>query len=551
MCGDDGQACGSETPVSVAEALRMADIGLAYLNSRAAVELQAAALGEVLTALGGLQDRLAAAHATFLRRFDADDAHDADGYASSSAWLAAKGRMTKRDALAAVRQMRQFSRRPGLHGAVATGDLSKSWADAIARWTKKLPEEMRADTDKILLEAAAAGASLEDLATIAASAIERWRSMRSDPEDDFDFRDRYVRLGRTFGGAGVIRGDLTPECAAAVTAVMESLGKKRGVEDDRNEGQRLHDALAEACHLLLRGRVVPDRAGADTQAIVHVPISQLRQMPGASELEDAWLRSRLGEPSDPGTAYLAGKDAEVAACDALTVPVVTGHADMTIIDKIIALVLAGPGSNGVAPAGPGTAGTADHNTASADSADHEASSGASTAAGNAAPASATAAWARRALRYAIAGLAIDFVSGPGGLASALRTGLLEHPYSTPSLPLDIGFSDSIPGQIRRAVMLRDRHCAWPGGCDRTAAACDVHHIRHKSDGGETSVRNCSLFCEFHHETCIHRWGWQIILHPDGTTEARSPDGRQVLRKHDPPGSPAPPGENDPPSQRAA
>ena len=115
-------------------------------------------------------------------------------------------------------------------------------------------------------------------------------------------------------------------------------------------------------------------------------------MPGAADLEDAWLRARLGEGTDPGTAYLSGTDAEVAACDALTVPVVTGRADMTVIDKIIALASAGP-----------------------------------------APLSAEA---RQAHRCAIARLAIDFVSGPGGLASALRTGLLERPYSTPSFPLD-------------------------------------------------------------------------------------------------------------------
>ena len=490
MCDDSGQARSGEMPGSVAEALRMAGAGLEYLNSGAGDELDPAALGEVLTTLGDLQGRLAAAHAAFLRRFDAADAHDADGYGSSSAWLAAKGRMTRRDARAAVRQMRQFSERPGLHEAVAAGDLSQSWADAITRWTRKLPAEMREVTDKILLQAAAAGASLENLATIAAAAIEQWRSAQPDPEDDFDFRDRYVKIGLTFGGAGVIRGDLAPECAAAVTAVMEALGKRRGAEDDRSEGQRSHDALAEACHLLLRARMVPDRAGADTQVIAHIPISQLRQMPGAADLEDAWLRARLGEGTDAATAFLTGKDAEVAACDALTVPVVTGRADMTVIDKIIAL--------SVADSAPLSAG------------------------------------ARQAHRYAIARLAIDFVSGPGGLASALRTGLLEHPYSTPSLPLDIGFSDSIPGHIRRAVMLRDQHCAWPGGCDRPASASDVHHIRHKSDGGETSVRNCGLYCEFHHETCIHRWGWEIILHPDGTTEARSPDGSQVLRNHAPP-----------------
>jgi Domain of unknown function (DUF222)/HNH endonuclease len=478
-------------PSTVTAALQLARRALDFLNSPAAAELPGSACGDALAALGDLQGRLAAAHAAFLRRFDAADAHDADGYASSSAWLAARGRMTKRDARAAVRQMHQFSERPGLHDAVATGDISKSWAEAIARWTRKLPEGMRAETDKILLEAVAAGASLEDLATIAAAAIERWRSTRPDPADDFDFRDRQVRLGLTFGGAGVIRGDLTPECAAALTAVLDALGKKQGQEDDRDEGQRFHDALAEACHLLLRARLTPDRAGADTQVTVHVPIGQLRQMPGAAELEDAWLRARLGEAADPGTACLTGKDAEVAACDALTVPVVTGHADMTAVDKIIALAAAAPGSGASAEA-------------------------------------------RHAHRHAIARLAVEFVSGPAALASALRTGLLEHPYGTPSLPLDIGFANSIPGQIRRAVILRDQHCAWPGGCHRPASACDVHHIRHKRQGGETSVRNCALLCEYHHETCIHRWGWTITLHPDGTTEARSPDGRQILRNHAPP-----------------
>jgi hypothetical protein len=137
----------------------MGDAFADYLNSPAAAGLDGAACGEALIALGEVQAKLAAAHATLLRRFDAADAHDADGYGSSSAWLAAKGRMTKRDALAAVRHMRQFSQRPGLHDAVAAGDLSGSWADAIARWTRKLPEGMRDETDKILLEAAAVDAA--------------------------------------------------------------------------------------------------------------------------------------------------------------------------------------------------------------------------------------------------------------------------------------------------------------------------------------------------------------------------------------------------------
>jgi hypothetical protein len=139
----------------------------------------------------------------------------------------------------------------------------------------------------------------------------------------------------------------------------------------------------------------------------------------------------------------------------------------------------------------------------------------------------------RALRYAMARLAVDLVSGPAGVAAILRQGLLDQPYNTPSLPLDIGYADSIPWYIRRAVLLRDRKCAWPK-CGRPAIYCDVHHLRHKEDGGETSVDNLVLVCQFHHDVCIHRRGWQLTLHPDGTTEARSPDGKQALHSHAPP-----------------
>jgi hypothetical protein len=133
----------------------------------------------------------------------------------------------------------------------------------------------------------------------------------------------------------------------------------------------------------------------------------------------------------------------------------------------------------------------------------------------------------------MARLAVDLVSGPNGVAAVLRRGLLDRPYNTPSLPLDIGHSKAIPWQVRRAVLLRDRTCAWPR-CGRPAAHCDVHHLRHQADGGETSLGNCVLACQYHHDVCIHRRGWRLTLHPDGTTEATSPDGRQVLHSHAPP-----------------
>ena len=283
-----------------------------------------------------------------------------------------------------------------------------------------------------------------------------------------------MQAGTTFGGAGVIRGNLTPECAAAVQAVLEALGKKAGPEDTRTEGQRFHDALQQGCELLIGAKMVPDRAGADTHVAVHIPFPELRQRPGAPEAEEVWLRGTAGEPG-----YLTGKDAEAAACDAVAEPVVTGHADMRVVDKIIALALAAAGIT-LDGADPGPAGGGDDNDNAGPDDSHR-----SWGIAGGGPRAASRARLRarerftpdamQALRYAIARLAIDFVSGPAGLAGWLRTTLLAPPYNTPSLPLDIGYSDSIPASIRRAVQLRDRGCAWPR-CGRPAAWCDVHHL---------------------------------------------------------------------------
>lgn len=61
---------------------------------------------------------------------------------------------------------------------------------------------------------------------------------------------------------------------------------------------------------------------------------------------------------------------------------------------------------------------------------------------------------------------------------------------------------SIPAGMRRAVIVRDRHCTWKG-CDRKPRWCDVHHKKHWADGGETGLENLTLLCRFHH-TLMHR-----------------------------------------------
>jgi len=77
-------------------------------------------------------------------------------------------------------------------------------------------------------------------------------------------------------------------------------------------------------------------------------------------------------------------------------------------------------------------------------------------------------------------------------------------------PLDIGRATrAIPISIRRALVVRDRGCAFPG-CDRPPSWCDAHHCVHWSDGGATALCNLCLLCTHHHST-VHHDGWNIEM----------------------------------------
>ena len=203
-----------------------------------------------------------------------------------------------------------------------------------------------------------------------------------------------------------------------------------------------------------------------------------------------------------------GGAAEAIACDAAMAPVVTGDVNAAALEDLVRLCVELDW----------------HRRAD----DRDADAGTGGAPGAPGPGTGRA-W--EALERAIIGKAVDLLSGPGGLAGFLRRPQLGARLGGPSLPLDIGYSETIPAGIRSAVMLRDQPCQWAGRCDQPAAACEVHHVRHKADGGPTSVKDCVLLCFFHHQVVIHRWGWTLVLNPDGTTTAWNKDKTKVLHSH--------------------
>jgi hypothetical protein len=87
-------------------------------------------------------------------------------------------------------------------------------------------------------------------------------------------------------------------------------------------------------------------------------------------------------------------------------------------------------------------------------------------------------------------------------------------------PLDVGrASRTVPAAIRRAVILRDGGCAYPG-CSVPARWCDIHHIVHWVDNGPTSLENCVALCGRHHRL-LHHSQWRIQM-TDGIPEFHPP-----------------------------
>ena len=85
-------------------------------------------------------------------------------------------------------------------------------------------------------------------------------------------------------------------------------------------------------------------------------------------------------------------------------------------------------------------------------------------------------------------------------------------------------SRSIPPAIRRALILRDRGCAFPG-CTHNHFL-HGHHIQHWLHGGVTSLENLALLCTHHHHL-VHEGGWAIERTSEGELRFRAPDGREM------------------------
>jgi Domain of unknown function (DUF222) len=315
-----------------------------------------------------------------------------------------------------------------------------------------------------------------------------------------------------------------------VQAVLDALSAPAGGGDLRTHAQRYHDALAEAMRRLLASDLLPQRAGQPVKALVHVSFADLCELDADSALQAKWIegyraawaahRAAASVRTGDGGAWLDGDDARAIVRDAMVIPVVTGNIDPGAVDQLIGFCVQYDRIRGHADGTHDTSGGAPGGTGAPDGAD----------------AGGGAAGVLAMLEHQILAAVIAVVSGPGGVASFLRSNLLGKGLNGPSLPLDVGQSDQIPAHLRRLMALRDQTCQYPGGCDQPAAGCEPHHVLHRADGGRTSLAGLKNYCWWHHHVVLHQLGWTLTVHPDGTSQVKSPAGK-IIRSHSPPPRP--------------
>jgi hypothetical protein len=82
---------------------------------------------------------------------------------------------------------------------------------------------------------------------------------------------------------------------------------------------------------------------------------------------------------------------------------------------------------------------------------------------------------------------------------------------------------TIPSALARAAKLRDGGCVFPG-CTHLGHF-DLHHIRHRTNGGENSLANLTCVCRVHHRM-IHEGGYSVTV-AAGRFHFRRPDGTVI------------------------
>ncbi len=365
------------------------------------------------------------------------------GAGSFEGWVGAASREGRKAATKQIREAEQLNDVVEVTSAVTGGEIGLEHAKLIARLAAEGTAVQRAAAVSSAGQKYLVGvARVQDLPTFAIT-LARWAA-ELDPigvDDAHEARRRERYLHVAVGDdMTVVKGQLDNVAGRHLLLALEALTPAPATGDARDFGQRNADALNTMARSVL--------ASATTKPGAHVPVQISFILSEAT-----WLAAK------------AVRDARRAALTTFGLP---AEAEETNEDE------AGTVTGGTFGTGEG--------------------GGARVPVSFAPVSFAPATWED--------GTPVPFTVLAAALCDCELTRIVIDADGT---PVDLGRSQRLfTGAQRRAVIARDRHCAWPG-CTIAARWCDVHHILWwERDNGPTSVDNGVLLCDFHHHETHRR-----------------------------------------------
>ncbi|MFJ4105459.1 HNH endonuclease signature motif containing protein [Amycolatopsis japonica] len=268
----------------------------------------------------------------FLAEIESRSAEDLFGYGSAASWLADVARISLGDAQDMVNRALALNPAPSVGGEVAVfapataaaaedGALGEQHIDLILEILRKIPSDVpvedRAGAEKILADLAR-DAGPKQIAEAGADLLAHLAPDGNEPKDPEPAPPRReVFVERRKDGFWKLSGLLDPETGARTAAALDAYAAKRPVDefgqaDHRTLPQRRGDAWAELLDLAI---ACPDQPGTSGyRTLVHVTVGL-----------DA-LKTGLGTACLDFVGRITAREARLAACDCLMIPVVLGAA---------------------------------------------------------------------------------------------------------------------------------------------------------------------------------------------------------------------------------
>jgi hypothetical protein len=425
--------------------------------------------------------------------------------AGDRSFEAARARHTRSSAADATREVRQADAlvsMPMVAAAVGDGRVRLGHLDTLARVaataTPEVAQALRSEDMQVAVVRMAATQSAPDFARSLAQLAAARDPQSLDDSHDAVRRERSLVLSHQARGT-YLKGFLDRVAGEALQAALDSTGQVP--DETRSPAQASADALVamarRACAGLAPGRA-PAVDGDD-------PVTGSGADQSGTAL-GAGSRPHLSliVPAETFAALRSHQlDRAARARDAAAAS--AGDAAATAGDAVA--VRAGDGA-----ARPGDAAAGLWST---DRASGEPAASLSTASGP--PDAASTAWAAVVPATLEDGTPVSMSELAQALCDCEITRIV---VSAEGVPMDLGRTRrTYTGVHRRAVVARDRQCAW-NGCHTSARWSQVHHIRWwDRDAGETSIENGVLLCDYHHHE-VHRLDLTIERHTKPPGHAR-------------------------------